>query len=178
MTTSTPPRHLGVLDAEAALKAGTVTSVDLLNDVLGETERVNSSLGAYVHVASENALARAEQADKRRAAGEPLGLLDGIPVAVKDLLITDDMPTTACSRILEGFVAPYRGSVVSKLIEAGAVLVGKTSCDEFAMGSSNESSCFGTVKNPWDPTRIPGGSSGGSAAAVAADLCSAALGTD
>jgi len=162
----------------AALASGELTAGALARDVLDACAAENERLGAYVTIDREGALAAARASDERRAQGASRGPLDGVPVAVKDILVTEGLRTTACSRILGDFIPPYQGTVARKLAEAGAVVVGKTSCDEFAMGSSNENSAFGVVRNPWDETRIPGGSSGGSAAAVAADLCTVALGTD
>jgi len=133
---------------------------------------------AYLHVDPKGALTAAKEADLRRAAGEPRGPLDGVPVALKDNMLVAGLPTTCASHMLEGFIAPYDATVVRKLKAAGAVLLGKLNMDEFAMGSSSEHSHFGPVQNPWDPARVPGGSSGGSAAAVAAGSAFAALGTD
>jgi aspartyl-tRNA(Asn)/glutamyl-tRNA(Gln) amidotransferase subunit A len=133
---------------------------------------------AYLTVSPDRALAAAEAADRRWAAGRPCGPLDGVPVAVKDVLCTKGLRTTCASRILESFVPPYDATAVERLEAAGAVLLGKTNMDEFAMGSSTEHSGFYTTNNPWDLARVPGGSSGGSTAAVAADMAIAALGTD
>jgi aspartyl-tRNA(Asn)/glutamyl-tRNA(Gln) amidotransferase subunit A len=133
-----------------------------------------SDLNSYVLVDEEGALAQADAVDR----GERSGPLAGVPVGLKDLFVTKGVATTAASKILAGWIPPYDGTAVARLKAAGAVILGKLNQDEFAMGSSNESSAFGPVKNPWDRTRVPGGSSGGSAAAVAADLAAATLGTD
>src|SRR5207253_2707875 len=136
------------------------------------------SLNAFNLVDADRALGRAAEIDRRRAAGETPGPLAGVPIALKDNMDVRGMRTTASSRILEHFVPPYDATVVRQLERAGAVIVGKTNCDEFAMGSSNENSAFGPVRNPWALDRVPGGSSGGSAAAVAARLTPLALGSD
>ena len=139
---------------------------------------VNPALNAFNLVAADRALERAREIDRRRAGGEPLGPLAGVPVALKDNICVRGVRTTASSRILETFVPPYDATVVSRIEQAGAVIVAKTNCDEFAMGSSNENSAFGPVRNPWATDRTPGGSSGGSAAAVAARCVPLALGSD
>jgi aspartyl-tRNA(Asn)/glutamyl-tRNA(Gln) amidotransferase subunit A len=136
------------------------------------------ALHAYLHVDEQGALAAAQASEARHKAGRPLGPLDGVPVGIKDLIHVEGMPTTAGSKILEGFVPPFDATVVEKLKAAGAVLLGKLNCDAFGMGSSTENSGFGPTKNPYDLTRTPGGSSGGSSAAVVAGLCEVALGTD
>jgi aspartyl-tRNA(Asn)/glutamyl-tRNA(Gln) amidotransferase subunit A len=142
---------------------------------LDRIEQTNASLNAFLHVARDRALARARALDARST---PAGPLHGVPVAIKDNIVVRDMPATAGSRILEGYEPPYDATAVIRLEEAGAVIVGKTNCDEFAMGSSTEHSAFGPTRNPWAPDRVPGGSSGGSAAAVAAGLTPLALGSD
>lgn len=158
------------------LAAGEYSSEELTKHYLGRIEALNG-LNCYITVTGQAALAAARRADEARAAGQSLPLL-GVPIAHKDIFCTRNELTTAGSRMLYNFSAPYDATVVSKLEQAGAVMLGKTNMDEFAMGSSNENSYYGPVKNPWDITRVPGGSSGGSAAAVAAGLCSAATGTD
>jgi aspartyl-tRNA(Asn)/glutamyl-tRNA(Gln) amidotransferase subunit A len=145
---------------------------------LDRIEDLDVWLHAFLHVDAEGALRAARAWDDRYARGEPVPPLAGLPVAVKDIICTAGMPTTAGSRILAGWVPPYDATVIERLRAAGAILVGKTNLDEFAMGSSTENSAFGPTRNPWDLQRVPGGSSGGSAAAVAAGLAPLALGTD
>lgn len=166
-----------IAELGADLRAGACSSVELTQHYLDRIERLNPLLNAYVTVAARSALADAERADRAIAAGHA-GPLAGIPIAHKDIFCTRGLRTSCGSRMLDTFVAPYDATVVERLAGAGAVVLGKTNMDEFAMGSSNETSWYGPVKNPWDPTRVPGGSSGGSAAAVAARLCVAATGTD
>ncbi|MDY7115915.1 Asp-tRNA(Asn)/Glu-tRNA(Gln) amidotransferase subunit GatA [Halomonas sp. SSL-5] len=161
----------------ASLAAGEFTSRELTEHLLGRIERHDGDLNSFITVTPEQALAAADAADATRARGEA-GPLTGLPVAIKDLFCTDGVLTTAGSKMLENFVAPYDACVVERLKAAGTVSLGKTNLDEFAMGSSNENSAFGAVKNPWDSGAVPGGSSGGSAAAVAAGLAPAAMGTD
>ncbi len=160
-----------------SLQSGDFSSVELTTHLLDRVERLGPQLNAFVTVTGELALEQARAADQRRSAGDA-GPLNGIPIVHKDLFCTDGVLTTCASRILDNFVSPYDATVVGKLKQAGTVMLGKTNMDEFAMGSSNENSCFGPVKNPWDDTRVPGGSSGGSAAAVAARLVPGATGTD
>ncbi len=160
-----------------SLQSGDFSSVELTTHLLDRVERLGPQLNAFVTVTGELALEQARAADQRRSAGDA-GPLNGIPIVHKDLFCTDGVLTTCASRILDNFVSPYDATVVGKLKQAGTVMLGKTNMDEFAMGSSNENSCFGPVKNPWDDTRVPGGSSGGSAAAVAARLLPGATGTD
>ena len=159
------------------LRSGEVSSVEATQAHLDRIAEVDGDIHAFLHV-SATALDTAAAIDARRAAGEKLGPLAGIPIAIKDVLCTIDMPSTAGSRILEGWVPPYDATVVRKLREAGLVPLGKTNMDEFAMGSSTEHSAFGPTHNPWDLDRIPGGSGGGSAAAVAAFEAPLALGSD
>jgi aspartyl-tRNA(Asn)/glutamyl-tRNA(Gln) amidotransferase subunit A len=160
-----------------ALAAGRVSSLELTRELLARIGARNPSLNAYVTVTAERALAQARAADARRAAGDA-GPLTGIPIAHKDIFCTAGVRTAAGSRMLDRFIAPYDATVVARLQAAGAVMLGKTNMDEFAMGSSNETSFYGAVRNPWNTACVPGGSSGGSAAAVAASLCAAATGTD
>jgi aspartyl-tRNA(Asn)/glutamyl-tRNA(Gln) amidotransferase subunit A len=160
------------------IAAGRVSAVESCRAALDRIAAVNRSLNAFNLVDGDRAVARAQQIDDRRTAGESLGPLAGVPTAIKDNIDVRGMLTTASSRILEDFIPPYDATVVRRLEAAGAVIVGKTNCDEFAMGSSNENSAFGPVHNPWALDRIPGGSSGGSAAAVAARCVPIALGSD
>ncbi|MDH5458208.1 MAG: Asp-tRNA(Asn)/Glu-tRNA(Gln) amidotransferase subunit GatA [Nitrospinota bacterium] len=153
------------------------SAVELLDAVYKRIDAVDSRVQAYVHLTRDIARQQAEAADKKLAAGEDAPLL-GVPIALKDLICMKDTRTTCASHILENFVSPYDATVVKKLKAAGAVLIGKTNMDEFAMGSSNENSFFHATKNPWDLNRVPGGSSGGSGAAVSANECMAALGSD
>ncbi len=156
---------------------GEVSSLEATEACLAR-EGSTHHFGAYLHVCAERARKDAQLSDARRAAGNAIGPLDGVPVAVKDLLLDQGLPTTCGSKILKNFVATYDATVVSRLKAAGAVLLGKLNLDEFAMGSSNEHSAYGKACNPWDPERVPGGSSGGSAVAVAAGSAFATLGTD
>jgi len=160
-----------------ALASGEASSVEVTQAHLDRIDAVDGDVHAFLHV-SEKALATAADVDRRRAAGEQLAPLAGVPVAVKDVLCTLDMPSTSGSRILEGWVPPYDATVVQRLRAADMVLLGKTNMDEFAMGSSTEYSAYGPTRNPWDLDRIPGGSGGGSAAAVAAFEAPLALGSD
>ncbi|HWG77226.1 MAG TPA: Asp-tRNA(Asn)/Glu-tRNA(Gln) amidotransferase subunit GatA [Steroidobacteraceae bacterium] len=166
-----------VAELSASLRSGGISSVELTRAFLERIERHQRELNAFITVSPDRALADAARADEQLAAGRG-GPLTGIPIAHKDIFCSRDEKTTCGSRMLANFVSPYDATVVRRLREAGAVCLGKTNMDEFAMGSSNETSWFGPVRNPWDPARVPGGSSGGSAAAVAARLTPAATGTD
>ncbi|HTW60724.1 MAG TPA: Asp-tRNA(Asn)/Glu-tRNA(Gln) amidotransferase subunit GatA [Terracidiphilus sp.] len=170
------PRQIAALRAEIAERRTKASDVAL--EYYGRIERKNPYLNAFLSLTRERALAQAERIDALAAKGDPLPPLAGIPVAIKDVLVMKGAPSTAGSKILQGYRPPYDATAVERLEAAGAVLLGKTNCDEFAMGSSNENSAYGPVRNPADTERVPGGSSGGSAAAVAANLAVAALGTD
>lgn len=160
------------------IAAGEVSAVEVTRAHLDRIAATDERVHAFLHVDTDGALAAAEQVDAARAAGQPLGPLAGVPVAVKDILTTKGMPTTCGSKILEGWHPPYDATIVTRMREAGMVILGKTNLDEFAMGSSTEYSAYGPTRNPWDLERIPGGSGGGSAAAVAAYQAPVAIGTD
>ena len=160
------------------LRTGELTSVELTTAYLEQIKLRESAVKAFVHLDEQQALDAAQQIDTRRAAGEPLGDLAGIPVAVKDNLCSQGVPTTCASKILSDFISPYDATVIAKLKTADAVLIGRTNMDEFAMGSSTENSAIQVTNNPWDLQCIPGGSSGGSAACIAADFAPLALGSD
>ena len=169
--------RLSAADLAAKLVAGEVSSVEATQAHLDRIAAVDGDVHAYLHV-SDHALDVAQDIDRRRAAGEQLGQLAGVPLAIKDVLVTTDMPSTSGSKILDGFMSPYDATVVARARAAGLVPLGKTNMDEFAMGSSTEHSAYGPTHNPWDLDRIPGGSGGGSAAAVAAFEAPIALGSD
>jgi len=176
MSLSTDLHDLTVTKLADALRQRRVSSVEAAQHFLSRAKS-HANLGAFLDVNEEVTLRQARAADARLAAGTA-GPLEGVPMAHKDIFVTKDFTTTAGSKMLEGYRSPFDATVVSRLAAAGAVTLGKLNCDEFAMGSANENSAFGPVKNPWDTTRTPGGSSGGSAAAVAARLTPAATGTD
>jgi aspartyl-tRNA(Asn)/glutamyl-tRNA(Gln) amidotransferase subunit A len=173
-----PPVERTAAELAEALAAGETTSVEVTQAFLDRIEAVDPQVHAFLQGDAEGALAAARASDERRASGQPASQLDGVPVAVKDVLATAGLTTTAGSRILEGWVPPYDATVVRRLREAGLPILGKTNMDEFAMGSSTEHSAYGPTHNPWDLDRIPGGSGGGSAAAVTAFMAPLAIGTD
>jgi aspartyl-tRNA(Asn)/glutamyl-tRNA(Gln) amidotransferase subunit A len=166
-----------IAELAAGLRAGEFTSEELTRAFLARIEAHDGQLNSFISVTGELALEQAREADRRIAAGEA-GPLTGVPIAHKDIFCTDGVRTSCASKMLDPFIAPYDATVVSRFKAAGAVMLGKTNMDEFAMGSSNETSFYGPVKNPWDVAAVPGGSSGGSAAAVAARLAPGATGTD
>jgi aspartyl-tRNA(Asn)/glutamyl-tRNA(Gln) amidotransferase subunit A len=172
------PTRTTAVELLSRMNAGEVTSEQVTRAYLDRAERRNASLNVFVHLDPEVALSQARAVDAKRRAGQAVGPLAGVPVAIKDVLCVRGEPTTCGSRMLKGFKPPYDATVISKLRAADAVLLGKTNMDEFAMGSSTENSAYGPTRNPWDVTRIPGGSSGGSAAAVAADFAPLSLGSD
>jgi aspartyl-tRNA(Asn)/glutamyl-tRNA(Gln) amidotransferase subunit A len=170
------PKTLAEL--RAGITSGTTKAMELAASYYERIEKKNPRLNAYLWLTKERALEQAAKVDDAAAKGDPLPPLAGIPVGIKDVLVMQGAPATAGSKILEGYRPPYDATAVAKLEAAGAVLLGKLNCDEFAMGSSNENSAYGPVRNPVDTERVPGGSSGGSAAAVAANLAVATLGSD
>jgi len=167
--------QLTIAQAHKGLKEKQFSSVELTQAYLDRIQSLDKKLNSYVTLTPEVALEQAKEADKKGKFGNPLS---GIPMALKDIICTAGIRTTACSKILEDFVPPYNAHVYDRLRSAGAVLLGKSNTDQFAMGSSSETSCFGVTKNPWDLTRVAGGSSGGPAASVAADLAAFSIGTD
>jgi aspartyl-tRNA(Asn)/glutamyl-tRNA(Gln) amidotransferase subunit A len=165
-------------ELRAALDAGEISSVEIVGRCLRRAEASQETLHAFVGLRAEAALREAEESDARRARGEVRSPIDGLPVAIKDNMVQTGEPTRCASRILDGFVSPYTSTAVEGLERSGAIVIGRTNMDEFAMGSSTEHSVEGPTRNPWNPDRTPGGSSGGSAAAVAARIVPAALGSD
>ncbi|HEX5060798.1 MAG TPA: Asp-tRNA(Asn)/Glu-tRNA(Gln) amidotransferase subunit GatA [Kofleriaceae bacterium] len=169
---------LSVADTAKKIAAGELTAVRVVDTYLSRIMNHDRELGSYLAVDGEGAREAAKAIDAQRAEGKRLGPLGGVPISLKDVLVTRGLETTAASKILEGWIPPYDGTVVEKLRAAGAIVLGKVNCDEFAMGSSTENSAYKRTRNPWDTQRVPGGSSGGSSASVAAGLCAASLGTD
>ena len=169
---------LTAIELRDRIAAGRISSVEATKAILNRIDRLNPAVGAYLSIFHDRALETARDVDRRIAAGEPVGSLAGVPIAIKDVMCTTFGTTTCGSRILQNFHSPDDGTVVRKLLDADAVIVGKTNMDEFAMGSSTENSGLQETVNPWDRSRVPGGSSGGSAAAVASGMCFAALGSD
>ena len=170
--------HATAVEMAKALAAKEISSVDLTKAHLDRIAEVDSQVKAFLHVDAEGALAQAQAVDEKIASGQTLSPLAGVPLALKDVLTQQGVPTTAGSKILQGWRPPYDSTVVAKLKAAGVVIVGKTNMDEFAMGSSTENSGYGPTFNPWDLSRTPGGSSGGSAAAVSAYETPIAIGSD
>jgi aspartyl-tRNA(Asn)/glutamyl-tRNA(Gln) amidotransferase subunit A len=162
----------------ADIAAGEVSAAEVAQAYLDRIAAVDGELNAFLHVDTDGALAAARAVDARRAAGEPLGPLAGVPLAMKDVVVTRGLPTTAGSKILEGWLPPYDATITRRIKDAGIVMLGKTNMDEFAMGSSTENSAYGPTRNPWDLSKVPGGSSGGSSAAVASYEAPLSIGTD
>ena len=172
------PAYWSVGDVVRRIAGGELTASELVEPMLERIASLDGEVHAFLALDAAGARAAAAEVDRRRAAGEPLGPLAGVPVALKDNLVTAGLATTAGSKILAGWIPPYDATVVERLRAAGAIILGKVNLDEFGMGSSTERSAFHETRNPWAPGRVPGGSSGGSAAAVAAGMCAASLGTD
>jgi|TARA_B100000959_G_C14993299_1_gene629004 aspartyl-tRNA(Asn)/glutamyl-tRNA(Gln) amidotransferase subunit A len=166
-----------LVQLSTALESKKISSEELIRLYIERCNKHNNSLNCFITITEEEALKKARQADKKRASGD-YNLLTGIPIAQKDIFCTSGTKTTCGSKMLDNFIAPYDATLIKKMNNAGLIMLGKTNMDEFAMGSSNETSFYGPVKNPWDESRVPGGSSGGSASAVAARLSPAATGTD
>lgn len=169
---------MSVAEIAEKIRTGEYNAERVLATFSSRVMNLDRELGAYLALDIDHARELAAGIDRQRAAGGPLGPLAGVPIALKDVIVTKGLETTAASNILAGWIPPYDATVVEKLRNAGAIILGKVNCDEFAMGSSTENSAFRQTKNPWDIGRVPGGSSGGSSAAVAAGLCAASLGTD
>ncbi|MBX3386282.1 MAG: Asp-tRNA(Asn)/Glu-tRNA(Gln) amidotransferase subunit GatA [Phycisphaeraceae bacterium] len=173
-----PANAMDLHDRAALLASGERSSEDLTRDALAAADRLNPALNAFIEIHHDAAIDQARASDQRRSNGRSLGPLDGLPIALKDNICLAHGRTTCASRFLESYRSPYTATAAQRLIDAGIVVVGKTNMDEFAMGSSTENSAFGPTRNPHDPSRVPGGSSGGSAAAVGANIVAAALGSD
>lgn len=169
--------HQSLFELKELINKGEMTAVEVTETFLNRAQQLNPKVNAFISF-NEKALKEAQRVDQRRQQGEDLGPLAGVPLAIKDLLCTEGLKTTAASKMLHNFIPPYSATVVERLQTAGAVVLGKANLDEFAMGSSNENSFFGPCKNPWSLEHVPGGSSGGSAAAVAASMAPASIGTD
>jgi aspartyl-tRNA(Asn)/glutamyl-tRNA(Gln) amidotransferase subunit A len=170
--------ELSAVDLAEQIRSKRVGAEEATRAYLERIERIDPKLNSFITVDAEGALAAAQKIDAQVAHGAPLGPLAGVPLALKDIFVTDGLRTTCASKILANWLPPFEGTPSARLRDAGAVILGKLNMDEFAMGSSNENSAFGPCRNPWDLERVPGGSSGGAAAAVAARLCAGALGTD
>ncbi len=170
--------RLTAAEIAAMVASGEISAVEVTKAHLDRIAAVDDRVHAFLHVATDSAMRAARAVDDKRAAGQQLGPLAGVPLGLKDVFTTIDMPTTCGSRILDGWQPPYDSTIARRLRSAGVVILGKTNMDEFAMGSSTENSAFGTSRNPWDLSRVPGGSSGGSSAAVAAFEAPLAIGTD
>ncbi|HET7290557.1 MAG TPA: Asp-tRNA(Asn)/Glu-tRNA(Gln) amidotransferase subunit GatA [Thermodesulfobacteriota bacterium] len=169
---------LSIGEASGLIKKGEISPVELTESVLDRVSRLDGELNTYITVMGEKAIDAAKTAEKEISSGKYRGPLHGIPIGLKDIFVMKGVPATCGSKMLENFIPPYDAAVTKKILDAGAVIVGKNNMDEFAMGSSTETSYFGPTKNPWDKGRVPGGSSGGSAAATAASLCLGSIGTD
>ena len=170
--------NLTIHELHEKLQKKEITSLQLTEAFLKRIEAVDGKIKAYITVTKEDSIKQAKEADKRLASGKDITPLTGVPISVKDIFCTNGVRTTCASKILNNFVPPYDAAVIKKLKDAGAVILGKNNMDEFAMGSSTENSAYFVTKNPWDVERVPGGSSGGSAASVAAGECTASIGTD
>ncbi|MGI9533786.1 MAG: Asp-tRNA(Asn)/Glu-tRNA(Gln) amidotransferase subunit GatA [Thermodesulfobacteriota bacterium] len=170
--------YLNIKEAADLIKKKEISPVEITSAILKRIDKLDKDFNSYITPLHDLALKTAKKAEKEIAAGNYLGPLHGIPIGLKDIFVMKDIPATCGSKMLENFISPYDATVTAKLKNSGAVIVGKNNMDEFAMGSSNETSFFGPVRNPWDTERVPGGSSGGSCAATAAGLCLASLGTD